>query len=214
MKKALFIIAAICVMACERVETVLPEVSYVDISASSKTVVAGTTFKLSAHAVPSNAADTSIAWSSSNTSVAQVNGGEVRAVAPGTSVITASSSNGMKAECVVTVVAEPVPVQGIVLNMERAEVLVDDTVRLTVTVVPENAAEPGIAWSVDREDVAIVVDGLVKGLKKGTATVTASTPDGKFKASCALTVIERVDGREDDAETEGIGNITDYIWTL
>jgi len=83
-------------------ETVV-EVTGVTISQSTLSMNVGQTVNLLANVVPSNATDTTLTWSSSDTSVVKVNSnGAVTAMKEGTAVITAASSNGKKATCTVT----------------------------------------------------------------------------------------------------------------
>ena len=66
-------------------------------------IAAGNSERLAASVIPSNAANRSVAWSSSDASVATVDiNGRVRAVSVGTAVITARAGN-IAAECAVTV---------------------------------------------------------------------------------------------------------------
>ena len=77
-------------------------VTGVTLSQSSVTLDIGGTVTLTATVAPSNATDNTVTWSSSNTSVATVNGGKVTAVAEGSATITASAG-GKSATCSVTV---------------------------------------------------------------------------------------------------------------
>ena len=80
------------------------KVTGVKLNKSSKSLTIGDTFTLTATVKPNNATDKSVTWSSSNTSVATVDeNGVVTAVAEGTATITATASNGVKADCTVTV---------------------------------------------------------------------------------------------------------------
>ena len=75
----------------------------ISLNNSSLDLEAGKTDTLTATVAPSNATNKTVTWSSSDTSVATVNGGTVTAVAEGTATITASTFNGYKATCTVTV---------------------------------------------------------------------------------------------------------------
>ena len=85
-------------------------VTKVTMSESSKTLVKNQEYTLTANVLPVNASDKSLAFASSNPSVAAVNAvtGLVTAKNPGTAVITAQSvSNpGMKDTCTVAVILE------------------------------------------------------------------------------------------------------------
>ena len=79
-------------------------VTSVKLSKSKKSLNIGDTFTLTATVKPNNATDKSVTWSSSDTSVATVDeNGVVTAVTEGTATITATASNGVKADCTVTV---------------------------------------------------------------------------------------------------------------
>ena len=60
---------------------------------------------------------------------------------------------------------------------------------LTVTFTPANATNKTITWSVEPETIATVSDGKVTGVAEGTATITATTANGKT-ATCNVTVAE------------------------
>ena len=84
-------------------ETVHP--SSVSVSPSTASVDMGDTVQLTETVLPANATDKSVAWSSSNTSVATVNSsGLVTGVSVGSATITATTNDGgLTASCAVTV---------------------------------------------------------------------------------------------------------------
>ena len=62
--------------------------------------------------------------------------------------------------------------------------------RLVATVLPENATNKSYTWSTSDDKVLTVSnDGLIKSVAPGSATITATTADGSFKASCEFTVL-------------------------
>ena len=74
------------------------------------TVVPGTTYALTVDFEPFDASDKTLAWSSSNPSVASVDAsGAIKALADGTSTITAVAVGGASATCIVTVKSCVVP---------------------------------------------------------------------------------------------------------
>ncbi|MCQ2771501.1 MAG: Ig-like domain-containing protein, partial [Clostridia bacterium] len=78
-------------------------VTDISLSDSSVTLIVGSTYSLYAYISPSNALDKTIAWSSSNTTVATVSStGTVTAKSAGTTTITATCG-GKSATCLITV---------------------------------------------------------------------------------------------------------------
>ena len=62
--------------------------------------------------------------------------------------------------------------------------------KLESVIEPENAANKKVMWSSSNEKVATVDSGgWVQGLISGDATITATTEDGGFKATCRVTVL-------------------------
>ncbi len=77
---------------------------------------------------------------------------------------------------------------GITLNASSGELTVGGEVTLIPTVLPETANNKTVTWSSSKPTVASVNNGVVKALAEGTTTITATTVDGGFTASYALTV--------------------------
>ncbi len=137
------------------------------------TLIATRTQKINATIAPSDAIIQDIVWSSSNTKVAAVAGGEVFGIGAGTAVITATTVDGEKvATCNVTV--EPyVNIVSVALDKEIANVASGGTLQLQATVNPDNATEQGLQWiSSDTNVVRVDQNGLVTGYGEGTATIT------------------------------------------
>ena len=145
---------------------------------------------------PDDATDKTINWSSSNVSVARVDqNGAVAAEGAGTAVITASAGT-KSATCTITVT---IPVESISLNMTERTIKVNETVLLKAEINPSDATTKSIQWSSSDVSIASVgSNGMVKGLKEGVATITASA-DGK-STSCTITVLRSTAGGN-----EGIG---------
>lgn len=92
-------------MTIDFTQTVAP--TGVTVSPTSLELNVGESSTLTATVSPSNATNKTVTWSSSATSVATVDSdGKVVAVAPGSAVITATTSNGKTATCNVTVKKE------------------------------------------------------------------------------------------------------------
>ena len=85
------------------------------------------------------------------------------------------------------------PVTGVELDKTELELTVDETAALTATVIPTGAANRKVSWTSSDETVATVDEsGNVTAVGAGTATVTVTTEDGGFTASCAVTVKAKV----------------------
>lgn len=85
---------------------------------------------------------------------------------------------------------ETVKVTGIALDKTEVTIKEGEKTTLTATITPSDATTKDITWTSDNETVATVTDGVVSGLSVGSATITATTVDGEFKASCVVTVNE------------------------
>lgn len=146
---------------------------------------------LIAEILPGNATEKEITWSSSNTSVANVDqNGKVFAKNVGTATIKATLKNGNEAECIVTVVGENVEVESIELNKQETEIRKGEEEILVATILPANATDQTKIWTSEDETVATVDrDGKVIANDIGFTTITVTTINDKT-ASCLVTVTE------------------------
>ena len=81
-----------------------------------------------------------------------------------------------------------IPVTGISLDKTELTIEEGKMEALKATIEPIGASDPTVIWASSDETVAIVSGGVVKALAEGTATITATTQDGGFTASCTVTV--------------------------
>lgn len=82
-----------------------------------------------------------------------------------------------------------------VLDVEKVTLAEGQTVSLVGYVSPEDANNKGIVWSSNRIEIATVDtnDGLVTGVSKGTAIITATSVDNpNISASCEVTVSPKI----------------------
>lgn len=169
--------SASCVVT---VEPILVE--QVLLQESSITINVGTPFTLIASVMPENATDKTVVWNSLNPNVAKVSGGVVSGIAPGSTVITASSGSA-NASCVVSVLQ---PATSITLNKSNLDLFVGDMFDLIETVMPANTTDQ-VSWTSSDENVATVDNnGIVTAIKSGSATITATC--GTKTATCKVTV--------------------------
>ena len=144
--------------------------------------------QLRAKIVPANTDFKAVKWTSSNSAVATISQkGKITAIKNGVCIITATTVNGKKATCMVTVGPR---VKRIYFN-PIPQLYAGDTLSLMPYVVfqPIDAANKAISWSSNNTSIATVnASGIVKGIKTGTATIFATTNDGNYTATCGVIV--------------------------
>ncbi|MGE5416788.1 MAG: Ig-like domain-containing protein [Acidobacteriota bacterium] len=164
-------------------------VTGVTISQTGLTLNAGATATLTATLAPSNATNKNVTWSTDNSAAATVNNGVVTGVAPGSAIITVTTTDGgYTAECYVNVTATNIPVTGVSLNQTALSLNTGATATLTATVAPSNATNKSVTWSTSNSGVATVNNGVVTAVAAGTATISVKTSDGGKTANCSVTV--------------------------
>ena len=86
---------------------------------------------------------------------------------------------------------EVISVTGITLTPPSAVLLVGNTLALEATIEPAEATNKTVTWSTDDNRIATVnSEGELTAVALGTATITVTTDDGKFTATCTITVHE------------------------
>jgi uncharacterized protein YjdB len=167
-------------------------VTSIALNKTTDTLVVGSRDTLTATITPTNAENKAVSWTSSDTSIATVKNGEVKAVSAGTAVITATSVDGnYTASCTVTV-TPAVPVTSISLNKTTDTLVAGTTDTLSATISPSNATNTGLKWVSSNRKVAQVENGVVKAVRTGTAIITVTSKDGDYTASCTVTVTPAV----------------------
>lgn len=165
--------------------TVIQPATSIMLNKQSISLAKGETTKLLANVGPADVTDATVTWSSTNEAVATVdNEGTVTAVGGGSCEIVATTHNGLEAKCQVTVTEMP---ESIAFESPAADIKKGEEITLAVTFTPESATERALTWTSSDASVASVSDGVVKGLKAGTAVITATTVNGK-SAECTVTV--------------------------
>lgn len=167
----------------------------------------GDTISLYANIEPKNAGNQEVIWSSSNEKTATVENGVVSARSSGVTVVTAVTMDGkFEAQCNITV-KDIKELKEIQLNKTTMLLEGDEsTEKLLAEANPKEAHLPALLWKTSDQNVAVVdQEGNVKGVANGNAIITAESEDGKFNASCKVTVegmskeisIEKVEFAED-----------------
>lgn len=148
----------------------------VTLDKTSATVYTGKTASLK---TTSNDAAKTVTYTTSNNAVATVSStGVVKGVKAGTAVITATCGNA-KATCKVTVKTSTIK-----FAASAASVYTGKTVTVKATATPSAT----VTYTTSNKAIATVSStGVVKGIKAGTVTITATTSTG-LKATCKVTV--------------------------
>lgn len=174
--------------------TVVRPVTSVSISKSSYSLTMGskTTVTLTATVNPSNATNKKVTWKSSNTKVATVENGKVKAVGPGTANITVTTvDGGYSRTCKITVIQ---PVTGVKFSTSSRTMYVGQKSTFTYTVMPTNATDKGVSFKSSNKKIATVDSkGKVTAKKTGTCKIYITTDDGSYKATRTVKVVKKVD---------------------
>lgn len=124
--------------------------------------------------LPADALDKSCTWTSSDETVAAVDGtGRVRFLGTGTAVITATLKSGESTSYELCIVDENTLPEDLVLNTDRIELPVGNNEQIVYTVLPDTAAAEDIWFQTDDSEIAAIdPTGIVTGLKAGTTKAT------------------------------------------
>ena len=170
--------------------TVRQPVTKITLNKKSASILRNKTITLKATAGPSSANDKSVTWTTSNKKIATVNSkGVVKGIAKGTATITATAKDGSKVKAVCKITVRQ-PVTKLTINKTKLTVKKGKTATLKVTVAPSSANDKSLKWTTSNKNIATVTQkGVVKGIKKGTVTITAAARDGSGKkVTCKVTV--------------------------
>ena len=170
-----------CCTMCEHYEKIeKPEIAKVKLNKTKANLGVGKTIKLKATITPSDVENEKLTWSSSNDKIAKVDkNGKVTGVKAGTATITVKTANGKKASCKVTVVKATLNATSLPLQVKK-----NVTLKVTSTLKGDKVK----SFSSSNDKIATVSSkGVVKGVKKGSATITVIMKSGAT-AKCKVTV--------------------------
>ena len=151
----------------------------------------GETIRLIVMINPSELSGSKLTWKSSDSNIVSVDkNGVVKGINEGSAIITVTSSNGKTATCTIKVVKESVNVQKIKLTPVKTNIDIGSSTQVSAVIEPANATNRDLVWiSSDTKIATVDKNGVVKGLKSGTVTITAKTKDGKVVANTTITVL-------------------------
>jgi uncharacterized protein YjdB len=174
-------------------------VSSVTIASGVPTVKIGETITRTATAMPADAFNTNIIWTSSNTAIASVDEttGVITGIATGETTIRAASADvdTVFDEITITVQAEDVSIAIESITIPESINLFPGLSRtLSIELVPEFTTDTEINWSSNNSVATVDQNGLVTaGLADGTAIITAtSTVDANVFATSTINVSKTI----------------------
>jgi aryl-phospho-beta-D-glucosidase BglC (GH1 family) len=90
----------------------------------------------------------------------------------------------------VTISDNLIPVTGVSIAPTSLQLTAGNTGNVTAMVLPENATNKNVSYTSTNTSIATVSqNGLVSALVEGTASITVTTADGGFTATCSIIVI-------------------------
>ncbi len=153
------------------------------------TLTEGESLNLKATVTPSNTTEHSYKWTSSNPDVASVDSnGKVTAKKIGTTLITVTTESKKIAICDVEVRASVITATGLAFDVTSKTIKEGQKFTLTPVFTPSNVTSKKLTWTSSNAAIASVSStGIVTARGEGTATITATTSNGKA-ATAKVTV--------------------------
>lgn len=176
--------------------TVAQLITGISLNKTSVSLNEGAQESLIATITPSNAANKTLIWTSSDNSVATVDqNGKVTAVSKGSATIRVETTDGSLryATCAVSVIKQITSIElnptSMILYLSGGHL----SESIIATVSPSDATNMSIEWKSSNTSVATVSNGLVTGKAVGATTITAKAKDGSgVKATCEVVVRNEV----------------------
>lgn len=145
---------------------------------------------------PEDAEIAMLRWTSSDPTVASVDGyGRVTARSVGKVTVTLSTADGTYSDTCTVSVTENVPIRGLRFDVTEFTFRTpEDKLTLTPVFTPEDTSQRELQWMSTDEAVATVnpLTGEVTALSNGTAEIVAKSLYGEFVASCSVTVDQSI----------------------
>lgn len=181
--------AVFCLTSCQKDEDA--SVSSVTLDETSLLLYEGQSHNFIATVLPENAANKSVSWTSSKSSVASISEeGVLKALQVGETTVTVTTlEGGFTATCEVMVLEPMVPVESVTIEPTSLTLMLKETKQLKATVFPDDATVKDVVWSSSRPEVAdVTIDGQIVPASVGQCVITATSVQGGKAATCVVTV--------------------------
>lgn len=202
MKKLLSLLlglAMIMSLMCGSVMTVSAADPSVTLPYSSITISKGKTVSLKAKV--SGVSKYTLVWTSSDKSIVSVTDeGKITGMKKGSADVTVTIKNtDASAKVKVTV---GTPVTGVTVSEKSISVKAGSTYEISAKVSPSNASNKSLTYfSSDKKVATVSKDGVIKGVKSGSATITVKAADGSGKK--ATVTVKVTAGNKPSGKTTG-----------
>lgn len=145
---------------------------------------------------PENTTYKDILWESTNEEIVLVEAGKISALRSGKAEIIASLKNtNVKDTC--AVIVDPINIEEIILEKPSIELEIGESIQMTYDLLPKNATNKDVSWSVNNDNVSVDESGMVKALKIGQSEVTIKSSVNKdIQAKCIIVVKAKKGGIE------------------
>ena len=152
--------------------------------------------QLQVNVLPKTTKNKKVELAVDNEAVVRVKGNTVSGLAPGETVLTITSVQDSSVAIQYRIVVIQ-PVTRLTLTAPAKSVAIGGTIQLTPVYAPENATRQQVTWVSANEQIATVDEnGVVTGLKRGTARITATAADGSnIRANISVQVTQSADHR-------------------
>ncbi len=158
--------------------TVIQSVTSIECEQNELSLSVGETVTLKTSVMPENASNKAVTYSSSDPEVAEVNKqGNVTAKACGECDILCEAADGYGASRTVHVTVSKL-VTGLKFAEESIHMVIGETRKLEVEIMPEDATKQDLIWTSTNVFVARVAAGTVEAVGQGDCEITCTTMDG------------------------------------
>jgi uncharacterized protein YjdB len=162
---------------------------------NATTVINGSSLQMNAAVWPENASNTDVTWSVvANTGKATISAtGLLTGTQVGTVTVIATAVDGSatKGSTIITITAKPVSHIEVKGAGNLTSVVAGNTLQMIANVLPEDASNASVTWSVYGTSGAATISdlGVLNAIEPGIVTVTATATDGSgIKGSAAITI--------------------------
>ena len=159
---------------------------------SANSIINGATLNLTANVSPANASNPTLTWSieDGTTNIATINGDVITAVSVGNVVIVATAADGSGVKATQSFSVNAIAVSSIVINSANS-IINGATLSLTAEVLPTNASNPALIWSIEdgTANIATINGDVITAIGVGDVVIVATAADGsRVKATQSFSV--------------------------